>query len=156
MISIDLSEQDFVAWTERRANELRALRTSHRNRPLDLEHPVEEIGVSGHSRRHGSESLLEQIIIHLLKLRYGKADTPRPHWANGIDRCRNERPRRLTSTIRHHLTTNLETHYETATRLTTRALPREEPEIRHDIPGVCPWTLGDILGSDDPKRSQIV
>ena len=150
MTTTDLYEQDFVAWTERQARELRALRTSRWNGPLDLEHLAEEIEDLGRSQRHACESLLEQIIIHLLKLRYAKAEAPRTHWANEIDLFRNELRRRLTTTIRHHLTTNLETHYQTATRLTTRALAREEPDTTPDIPTQCPWSLDDILESDEP------
>ncbi len=150
MTTTDLYEQDFVAWTERQAHELRALRTSRWNGPLDLEHLAEEIEDLGRSQRHACESLLEQIIIHLLKLRYAKAEAPRTHWANEIDLFRNELHRRLTTTIRHHLSTNLETHYQTAARLTARALAREEPKTALDIPAKCPWTLDDILSSDEP------
>ena len=87
-MTTDLYAQDFVAWTERQARELRALRTSRWNGPLDLEHLAEDIEASGRSQRHACESLLEQLIIHLLKLRYAKAEAPRTHWANEIDRCR--------------------------------------------------------------------
>jgi hypothetical protein len=154
MTTTDLYEQDFVAWTERQARELRALRTSRWNGPLDLEHLAEEIEDLGRSQRHACESLLEQIIIHLLKLRHAKAETPRAHWANEIDLFRNELHRRLTKTIRQHLETNLEAHYQTAARLTTRALTREEPDTTPDIPRQCPWSLDDIIDSDEPLRSK--
>ena len=150
MTTTDLYEHDFVAWTERQARELRALSANRWNGPLDLEHLAEEIEDLGRSQRHACESLLEQIIIHLLKLHHAKAEAPRTHWANEIDHFRNELHRRLTTTIRQHLEKNLATHYQTAARLTTRALTREEPETRPDIPGECPWTLDDILNSDDP------
>jgi hypothetical protein len=152
----ELYEDDFVAWTERQAHELRALHTSRWNGPLDLEHLAEEIEDLGRSQRHACESLLEQIIIHLLKLRWSKAKAPRTHWANEIDLCRNELHRRLTPTIRQRLETDLDTHYQTAARLTTRALAREEPDTRPDIPSDCPWSLEDILSSDMPLSSQCV
>jgi hypothetical protein len=153
MTATELYEQDFVAWTERQAHELRALRASRWNGPLDLEHLAEEIEDLGRSQRHACESLLEQIIIHLLKLRCTKAEAPRSHWANEIDLFRNELQRRLTPTIRQHLATNLDAHYQTAARLVTRALAREEPDTSPDIPSECPWTLDGILDSDELLRS---
>jgi hypothetical protein len=153
MSATELYEQDFVAWTERQACELRALRASRWNGPLDLEHLAEEIEDLGRSQRHACESLLEQIIIHLLKLRCAKAEAPRAHWANKIDLFRNELQRRLTPNIRQHLATNLDAHYQTAARLTTRALAREEPDTNLHIPGGYPWTLADILQIDEPRAA---
>ena len=153
MAVTDLYEQDFVAWTEKQARELRALGASRWNGPLDLDNLAEEIEDLGRSQRHACDSLLEQIIIHLLKLRCAKAEAPRAHWANEIDLFRNELHRRLTNTIRHHLETNLHAHYQTAARLTTRALARDEPDTRPDIPTECPWSLDAILESDAPLSS---
>ena len=68
--------------------------------------------------------------------------------ANEIDLFRNELQRRLTPTIRHHLTTNLDAHCQTGARLTTRALNREEPDTNPNFPTQCPWSLDDILDSD--------
>lgn len=150
MTGADLHETDFVAWTEGQAKALRALRASRWNEPLDLEHLAEEIEDLGRSQRHACESLLEQIIIHLLKLRCSMMEGPRAHWANEIDLFRHELQRRLTAKIRQHLATNLDAHYQAAARLTTRALAREEPAIRPDIPGNCPWSLDEILTSDEP------
>jgi len=150
---IDLYEQDFVAWTEKQARELRALSANRWNGPLDLDNLAEEIEDLGRTQRHACESLLEEIIIHLLKLRCGKAEAPRAHWANEIDLFRNELHRRLTPTIRQRLQADLDAHYQTAARLTTRALARDEPDTRPDIPTECPWSLDDILESDAPLSS---
>jgi hypothetical protein len=149
MTATELYEQDFLVWTERQARALRALRAKSWNGPFDLEHLAEEIEDLGRSQHHACEFLLEQIIIHLLKLRWAKAEAPRTHWANEIDRCRNELQRRLTPTIRQHLAANLDAHYQTAARLTTRALSREEPHIDPDIPTQYPWSLADLLESDE-------
>ena len=111
MVATDLYEQDFVAWTERQAKELRALSANRWNGPLDLEHLAEEIEDLGRSQRHACESLLEQIIINLLKLRHAKAEAPRAHWANEIDLFRNELQRRLATTIRQHVENNQDVHY---------------------------------------------
>ncbi len=153
MTVIDLYEQDFVAWTEKQARELRALSANRWNGPLDLDNLAEEIEDLGRSQRHACESLLEQIIIHLLKLRCAKAEAPRAHWANEIDLFRNELQRRLTPTIRQRLQADLDAHYQTAARLTARALPRDEPDTQPDIPTECPWSFHDILESDAPLSS---
>jgi hypothetical protein len=80
MTATELYEQDFVVWTERQARALRALRASRWNGQLDLEHLAEEIEDLGRSQRHACESLLEQIIIHLLKLRWAKAGCSATIW----------------------------------------------------------------------------
>jgi hypothetical protein len=150
MTTADLYETDFIAWTESQAKALRALRASRWNEPLDLEHLAEEIEDLGRSQRHACESLLEQITIHLLKLRCSMRGEPRAHWANEIDLFRNELQRRMTATIRQHLATGLDAHYQAAARLTARAMAREEPDTEPDIPGECPWSLDEILSSDEP------
>lgn len=148
-MATDLYERDFVAWTERQARELRALRASRWNGPLDLEHLAEEIEDLGRSQRHACESLLEQIIIHLLKLRCSSAEAPSAHWANEIDQFRNELQRRLTATIHQQLAADLDARYRAAARLTSRALAREEPDSTPAIPTECPWPLDEILSSDE-------
>lgn len=150
MKATDLYEDDFVAWAERQARELRDLQSRRWNGPLDLEHLAEAIEDLGRSQRHACESFLEQIIIHLLKLRHSTAEASRAHWANEIDHFRNELHRRLTPTIRQHLAANLDSHYQTAARLTARALAREDPDPRPDVPTECPWSLDEVISSDDP------
>ena len=150
MSATDLYETDFVAWADAQARSLRRLRATRWNGPLDLEHLAEEIEDLGRSQRHACESLLEQIIIHLLKLRCSTAETPRAHWANEIDLFRNELQRRLTPTIRQRLVADLDAHYQTAARLTARALAREEPATRPAVPNECPWSLDEVISSDDP------
>ena len=122
MSVIDLYEQDFVAWTEKQARELRALSANRWNGPLDLDNLAEEIEDLGRSEHFACEALPEQIIIHLLKLRCAKAKTPHAHWANKIELCRNDLHRRLTPTIRQRLQADLDAHYETAARLTNRSI----------------------------------
>lgn len=152
MTTADLYETDFVAWTEGQAKALRALRASRWNKPLDLEHLAEEIEDLGRSQPHACESLLEQITIHLLKLRCSKTQGPRVHWANEVDHFRNELRRRLTASIRQHLATGRDAHYQAAARLAARAMAREEPGIEPDIPAECPWSLSEILSSDEPLK----
>lgn len=62
----DLYDQDFVEWTARNAELLRAGRVQE----ADLEHIAEEIEDMGKSQRRAVESRLEVLLAHLLKWRF--------------------------------------------------------------------------------------
>lgn len=62
----DLYDQDFVQWTARNAELLRAGRLQE----ADLEHIAEEIEDMGKSQRQAVESRLEVLLAHLLKWRF--------------------------------------------------------------------------------------
>ena len=61
-----LHDEDFYAWTQAQAEELRRLAASRPNLPLDLELIAEEIQDLGKSERDAVLSLTQRIIEHLL------------------------------------------------------------------------------------------
>jgi hypothetical protein len=75
-----LYESDFYAWTQDQAAALRALPERLRPNALDVEHLAEEIEDLGSSQRAAAQSLIRQILLHLLKLRFHPDPRPWAHW----------------------------------------------------------------------------
>jgi serine phosphatase RsbU (regulator of sigma subunit) len=75
-----LYERDFYAWTQDQAAALRALPERVRPNTLDVEHLAEEIEDLGRSQRAAAQSLIRQILIHLLKLAFHPDQRARAHW----------------------------------------------------------------------------
>lgn len=80
----ELYERDFYAWTQAQAALLRAWPEALRPNALDVENLAEEIEGLGRSERGAVESLIEQIVIHLLKLRCHPDQTSRRGWMKEI------------------------------------------------------------------------
>ena len=135
-----LYDADFVLWSQRNAELLRAGATAE----ADLAHIAEEIEDMGKARAHALESRIERILEHLLKL----------HLASGGLREGNERAWR-TSIVRQ--------------QLAIKHLLKESPSLRASVPGMyaeaypeavrivgvgfgfecpaeCPFTLEEVLG----------
>ncbi len=79
-----LYERDFFAWTRDQAAALRAWPERFRPNALDVEHLAEEIEDLGKSERRAAESLIRQILIHLLRLRHHPDQAPWSHWRSEI------------------------------------------------------------------------
>ena len=90
-----LYETDFVVWTERQAEALRAAARERSNLPIDWERVAEEIEDLGSEIRHKIEGLTHQILVHLLKLACSPAQQPRAGWETDIDGFRRQLNRRL-------------------------------------------------------------
>jgi len=67
-----LYEQDFHAWVEQTAEQMRCLRRAsptHHWDTLDLEHLIEEV-VEAKSQQRALQSALRLVLSHLLKWKY--------------------------------------------------------------------------------------
>ena len=95
----DLYDEDFYAWTQHQAAALRRLAAEHWNGPLDLERLAEEVEDLGSERRDAVLSLLERLLLHLLKLEYSPGDRPRRGWLITVRNARAALHRRLTGTL---------------------------------------------------------
>jgi len=86
----ELYERDFYAWTQDQAARLRAWPEALRPNALDLENLAEEVEGLGRSERNAAASLIEQVILHLLKLRCHPDQAARRHWQREIIAFRNQ------------------------------------------------------------------
>src|SRR3974390_2695035 len=99
-------EDDFYAWTQHQAEDLRAMPVSD-NR-FDREHVAEEIEDLGKSERGAVHIQIRRIIEHLLKLSYSPAEEPRYDWMETIDNAREILTDKLTATLRRDVEDGLE------------------------------------------------
>lgn len=95
MPSDSLYENDFVMWTERQSAALRQAARAGSNLPLDWDNLAEEIDSVGRSERSTVESLVIQIMSHLLKLRYSPSRTTHSKWDSEIEYARDRLRRTL-------------------------------------------------------------
>lgn len=63
-------DEDFYAWTQNQAAELRRAGAERNNAPIDWDRVAEEIEDMGRSQRSAIESRLSVLVVHLLKWLY--------------------------------------------------------------------------------------
>ena len=81
----ELYHEDVLVWSERQAERLRRVAHGERVNDVDWEHVIEEIEDVGVSELHAVQSLLQQAIVHLLKV-YGWPIHRRPQPLASRDR----------------------------------------------------------------------
>ena len=108
---------------------------------IDCENLIEELEALGKEQKRAVESLLEQVIRHLLLYQYWTEEFDRNanHWESEIIGFRTQLRRRLTTNLRHHLLKELTSIYRDAFKFikAKTKLDRFPPE--------CPYTLEQIL-----------
>jgi hypothetical protein len=151
--AVDLYEDDFFAWTQLQARELRRFARMRPNLPLDLGHLAEEIADLGKSQRDSLRSWARRVIEHLLLIGYLPAEEPRRSSIDEIVDLRREIEHRLTLTLHRDLKRELSILYDRARRDLTRKLERYgEGEVAERLPERCPYTLDQVLGDFWPDR----
>ncbi len=142
-----LYDDDFFAWTQLQARELRRFARSRPNLPLDLAHLAEEVADLGKERRDALRSWTARIIEHLLLLEHSPAKEPRRGWTREVLNFRREIERRLTPTLRRDLKRRLPRLYDEARRTLAFEFERYgEADIAARLPERCPYTLDQVLG----------
>lgn len=134
----ELYERDFYAWTQDQAALLRAWPQALRPNALDLENLAEEIDSLGRSQRSAVESLLEQVVLHLLMLRCHPHQEPRRHWQKEIDGFRDQLDRlfRDNPSLRARRTELSADVWHRAARLFGRDLIRDDLDPRAALAGL--------------------
>ncbi|MGK7932795.1 MAG: DUF29 domain-containing protein [Microcystaceae cyanobacterium] len=133
-----LYESDEIQWLEETIEILQEKRFND----LDIEHLIEELDDLGNEKKHAVESLLEQVIRHLLLLQYWTAELEANsgHWKGEIVGFRNQLKRRLTTNLRNHLERELENLYQDA-----RNYVQQKTRFQVNFPEQCPYQLDELL-----------
>ena len=148
----ELYEDDFYAWTQLQAKELRRFARTRPNLPLDLPHIAEEIADLGKTLRASMRSWARHIIEHLLLLEYSPAQEPRRGWTAEIVNLRSEIEDRLTPVLHRDLRRRLPLLYDRARRdLEKKLAPYGEAHVADRFPERCPYTLDQVLGDFWPE-----
>ena len=146
-----LYHEDFYAWTQQQAKELRRFASTRPNLPLDLALIAEEIEDLGRSEQSTVFSFVRLIMQHFLLATHSPAAEPRQHWLDEVDEFRSQIEDKLTPTIRREVEAELDAIYGRARRNAARKMRRHgEHEAVAALPETCPYTLDQILGDWEP------
>ncbi|CCI02544.1 DUF29 domain-containing protein [Microcystis aeruginosa] len=143
MTTKDLYEQDYLAWLEETAKQLRQRQTD----VLDWEHLGEEIEALGNQQRHQVDSYLLQLLIHLLLYQYWPEERERcaRGWQDEIGNFRVELELLLESkTLYNYFLTRIAVIYPKAVKRV-----RQKSQLPAAIfAESCPYSPEQILDSD--------
>jgi hypothetical protein len=143
----ELYEEDFYAWTQLQASELRRFARTRPNLPLDLPHIAEEIADLGTEERKRLRSWTRRIIEHLLLLEHSPAQEPRRAWIAEIVNFRREISDHLSATLHRDLKRQLLRLYDDARAdLEKKLRLYGETAAAARLPEHCPYTLEQVLG----------
>jgi hypothetical protein len=136
----ELYEIDDYLWIEETVKLLKDKKFDE----LDLENLIEELDDLGSEKRHKVESLLEQIIRHLLLLEYWshEYESNYRHWQAEVVSFRTQINRRMTTNFQNYLEENLSKIYTQA---------RKYVKVKSGLdtfPQECPYTLQQLLDED--------
>jgi hypothetical protein len=145
---VRLYDRDFVRWTETQAAELRRAAETGTNLPLDWEHLAEEVESLGSRERREIASRIEQVLVHLLKLRHSPANDPRRAWEETVDRERSEIVEILADSpsLRQETEPAVARRWAAARRRAVRALADEVDDAM--LSRDCPFAVEQILDAE--------
>ncbi|MFN9734744.1 MAG: DUF29 domain-containing protein [Microcystis sp.] len=132
-------EEDYQQWLDKTVLLLKNRQVDS----LDYEHLIEELEALGREQKNAVESLVIQIIQHLLFYQYWSSEREdnERHWRVELIGFRTQLELRLTTNLRNHLSNRLDYLYGKA---------RKMAEVKTDLklPSASPYTLADILDED--------
>lgn len=132
-------EEDYQQWLD----ETVLLLKNRQVDSLDYEHLIEELEALGREQKNAVESLVIQVIQHLLFYQYwsSQREDNQRHWRGELIGFRTQLELRLTTNLRNHLSNRLDYLYSKAKKMA---------EVKTDLklPSENPYTLADILDED--------
>ena len=137
----DLYDRDILAWSEREAALLRRLAVGERVNNVDWPHLVEDIEDLGLSELNAVRSHLEQILLHLLKLRTWPESQSVRHWRVEVVAFQRDAARRFAPSMRQRI--DLEGLYRDAADQLEAGRLEDEPPLA--LPERCPFELDQLL-----------
>lgn len=137
----ELYEIDDYLWLQETIKLLKKNRLDE----LDLDNLIEELEDLGRKHKAAVESLLEQIIRHLLLCEYwqSEAEYNLDHWKAEIISFRTQIQRLLTTNLRNHLEYELPKIYDSAFKYI-----RQKTGFKINFPNHCTYTLEQLLDED--------
>ncbi|MGI4946561.1 MAG: DUF29 domain-containing protein [Janthinobacterium lividum] len=138
----NLYERDALAWSDRQAALLRSIAAGERlNEAVDWANVIEEIQDVGLSELRACESLIQQAISHILKLRAWPHSRAADHWRDEVGTFLDDVGRRFTASMRQRM--DLDELFARALRRARSA--RDDTGRPQPLPDRCPYTLDDFL-----------
>ncbi|VXD12295.1 DUF29 domain-containing protein [Planktothrix paucivesiculata] len=136
----EIYEKDYFLWLEQT---IKLLKNRHLNQ-IDYDHLIEELEELGNEQKRKVESLLEQIIRHLLLYQYWETEFQynSHHWHAEIIGFRTQIKRRLTTNLKQYLSQELLSIYADALKFVKAKTQLD------NFPQQCPYTFEQILDED--------
>ena len=136
---------DILTWSERQADLLRRVAAGERvNAQVDWPHVIEEVQDVGLSELRACQSLLQQAMTHLLKLRAWPGSQAAAHWRDEAGAFLDDAARRFVPSMRNRID---------SADLYAAALHRargatDDAGTPLSAPDACPFRLDDLLAGD--------
>lgn len=139
-----LYDDDIVTWAEEQAAALRALATrSDLSDAVDWENVAEEIESVGRSQIHAVESLLAQLLAHLLKQISAPTVRANPHWRKETATFHSAARLRYEESMRRRI--RLDDVWRLAQANAESALIAYGDAILPRLPTRCPFSIDELL-----------
>ena len=140
-----LYERDALAWSDQQADLLRRIAAGERlNEAVDWPNVIEEVQDVGRSELRACEGLLQQALVHLLKL-HAMPDSPaRLHWRGEAVGFLVQTGRRFSPSMQQRI--SLPGIYGDALKQVRAGF--DDPELLALLPLACPFALHDLLKGD--------
>lgn len=137
-------DTDPLHWSEQQVALLRAGRLA----ALDYEHILEELEDMGREQKLALQSLLRQILIHLLKLELSPAADPRGKWVDELVEFRAQAQTRLedTPSLAHYAGDLFRRAWQQSCRGAAKSFQAYGEQV--EIPEQCPYSLEQCLDID--------
>lgn len=144
MASTTNYDTDFLSWTQEQSRLLRAGQWAQ----IDQEHIAEELEDMGKEQKLALQSLLRQILVHLLKLDFSPAQAPKGKWAEEIIEFRDQAQARIDATpsLKHHAPELFGKAWQQARRAAEKTFALHHKAVT--LPDQCPYSLEQVLDSD--------
>ena len=140
-----LYDSDVLSWSEQQAEVLRRLARGERvNAAVDWPHVVEEIEDVGRSEMRACGSLLQQAMVHLLKLHAWPESQSAAHWHDEAGTFLDDAARCFTPSMRQRI--DMADLYARALRRAVTA--RDGGGLPRNLPATCPFSLDEMLAGD--------
>lgn len=132
-------QSDYLQWLD---ETITILKNRQLDR-LDYEHLIEELEALGNEQKSAVESLVIQVLQHLLFYQYWQQerDYNERHWLSEIMAFRTQIELRLTTNLKNHLQNRLNYLYSKARKLA-------EIKTNLQFPPENPYSLDEILSED--------
>lgn len=137
-------EKDFLLWSEQQAAALRAGNLA----ALDKDGLLEELEDMGNERKEALQSLIRNILAHLLKLEYSSATDPRVGWVEEVTEFRAQAETKLddTPSLKHYAEGLHQKAWPQARKMVEKSFRVYQEKAK--LPNNCPYTLDNVLDYD--------
>jgi hypothetical protein len=137
-------ELDFLLWSEQQAAALRAGNLAN----LDTDGLLEELEDMGNERKEALQSLIRNILSHLLKLEFSTSTQTRSGWVEEITEWRAQAETKIddTPSLKHYAEGLYRKAWPQARKMAEKSFRQYEEMAK--FPSECPYSLDQVLDYD--------